>query len=85
MKIVLTLNSIQLQGSQRDPSATSTVHHTPQMAIHMTFSDALSGIVRHFYIDPTRFQAVFLTSSYLTAWLDMHRYVVSSIYSMHLL
>ena len=27
----------------------------------MTFADALSGIVRHFYIDPTHFQAVFLT------------------------
>ena len=37
----------------------STSH--PQMSIHMTFADALSGIVRHFYIDPTRFQAVFLT------------------------
>lgn len=55
------MSSTSIQSNYRGPSETQVQHLHPQMSIHMTFADALSGIVSHFYIDPTRFQAGFLT------------------------
>ena len=42
------------------------------------FTDALSGIVRHFYIDLARFPDRPMRMG--TAWLDLHRNVVCSIH-----